>query len=1578
MGAGNLRASSGVTARPTDARHARRADLDDVGPLSPWAPRDACGTGFVAHRDGTPSHAVLALGLEALVRMAHRGAAGADHAGDGAGVLTQVPTALLRREVPALADPATQFAVGMCFVPDAPAPRERARALVERVLARDAIPCLGWRDVPVALHALAPSARASRPAVRQVIVGRPARFTDDDAWERALYLARREMELRAHAEGLAPFYCASFSSRTIVYKALLTGAQLPAFYPDLRDPDYATAIAVFHERYATNTAPQWELVQPFRLLAHNGEINTIWGNRGAFAMRREMLQSSVFGDHVARLQDPIVAGGSDSASLDNALELLVQAGRSPVHALMMLVPQAWERSIDVEPAIRAFYEYHQCLIEPWDGPAALAYSDGRVVAVSLDRNGLRPCRYKICADGLVVAGSEVGIADLDPGEVVETGKLGPGGVLVVDTVARRIIRNLEAKREIATRRPYAEWVTRHMAALPSSEGAPPEIVPNALLRPTQLAFGLGFEELRLVVEPMGATGTDMVWSMGDDTPIAPLARVPRPVSAYLRQRFAQVTNPPIDPLRETLVMSLRMHLGRRGSPLEEHPLAARMLRVEHPVLLPGEMAALRATPDFPTVTIDATWPADAGPEGLERALDACCRAAERAVKQGARVLIVSDRGVSPDRAPVPVLLALGAVRQHLVRKCLRARVGLVAECGDAVDAHGVATLVGYGAEAVYPWLAMESTATIFAEAPDHGRRGETDAVRPTPAEAQAKLRGALEKGLLKILAKMGISTLVSYCGAQIFEAIGLGAEIIDRCFCGTVSPLGGIGFREVAEDVLGWHAQAYPAANVADAAATETLAPGALPDHGRVRFRKESETHAWAPTVAVALQQAVGAGRVARVTAARADAPDTVAATRAAAWAGFRDGQDHRRPSAPRDLVGLRPSASSGRPVIPVEEVESVEQIRRRFIISAMSLGSLSPEAHATLGEAMNAIGARSNSGEGGEDPALWTPGPHGERRDNRIKQVASGRFGVTTEYLVRADELEIKIVQGAKPGEGGQLPAHKVTALIARLRHAVPGVSLISPPPHHDIYSIEDLAQLIHDLRAVNPRARIGVKLVAESGVGTVAAGVAKAYADYVLIAGHDGGTGASPLSSIKHAGSPWELGLSEAQQVLVRSGLRHRVELRIDGGLKTGRDVVIGALLGAEAFGFGTAALVSIGCAMARQCHNNTCPTGIATQREELRAKYTGRPEHAIAYFTNVAEEVRRLLAQLGARTVDEIVGRADLLERVDRPEVPRSAMLDLSLLLTRAERAGESPRRTTSAVAVRAARTHGETLDAIILRAAGPAIEERQAFVGAYEIRNHHLAVGARVAGWIAERFGDAGLPDGHVQLAFAGTAGQSFGAFGIRGMHLALEGEANDYLGKGLNGATIAVRPFATARYAAAAHQHMILGNTALYGATRGRLFAAGQAGDRFAVRNSGAIAVIEGAGNHCCEYMTGGIVVVLGRTGRNFGAGMSNGVAYVFDEHEVFAGRVNQEMVEVGALGPDDEMVVRALLGEHLAATGSARARALLEDWATVCGQFRRVEPRGAGAHVATIRDAYLRHNAAGGARDEDAVLVGSE
>ena len=1531
-------------------RHARRGSLDDDGPLSPWRPADACGTGFVALRTGERTREVVALALEALARVAHRGAAATDSSGDGAGLLTQIPTALLRRaarDAGVALDAAAPFAVGMFFLPRGAAAGARAAAIVEAVLAGDGIPVLGWRDVPVNPGVLGPSARASRPHVRQALVGRPAGAADDDAWERALFLARRAMERRADAEpALAGFYCCSLSCRTVVYKGLLTGEHLPAFYPDLRDDDYASAIAVFHERFATNTLPRWELAQPFRCLAHNGEINTLWGNRNAMAMRQEMLESPLFGpraEQAVRLRDVIVPGGSDSASLDNAFELLLRGGRSPVTSMMMLVPQAWEKYPDIEPDIRAFYEYHQCVIEPWDGPAALAYTDGITAAVSLDRNGLRPCRYKVRADGMVVAGSEVGIVDFDPADVVETGRVGPGSVFIVDTALQRVVQHLEAKREIATRKPYAQWVARYMTTLPSAAGEEPLIVPGPELRERQLAFGYGAEDLRVVLEPMGGTGADAVWSMGDDTPIAPLSRLRQPVYAYLRQRFAQVTNPPIDSLRESMVMSLRMHLGRRGSPLEERPVYARMLRVEHPVLLPGEMAALRAVPGFATATLDATWPAADGPDGLEQALDALCDAAEAAARRGVPILVVSDRARTAGRAPVPVLLALGAVRQHLVRAGLRARVGLVVEAGDALDPHHVAALVGYGAEAVHPWLAMDTVAAMFAETPEPGRRNTPTVERPGPAEAQLRYRAAVEKGLLKILAKMGISTLSSYCGAQIFEALGLGAEVIDRCFAGTVSPIGGVGFRELAEDVLARHA----------AAGAEGAAHAPLPDEGRVRFRKDGEDHGWAPAIVVALQQAVGAGKAGRA-ARRGDAPAGGAAPPSDGWGTFLARNAERAPAGPRDLLGVR----AGRPA-PLDEVEPAAAIRRRFVSSAMSLGALSPEAHATVAMGMNRMGARSNSGEGGEDAAHYAPLPNGDRADNRIKQVASGRFGVTTEYLVRADELEIKIVQGAKPGEGGQLPAHKVTDLVARLRHSVPGVSLISPPPHHDIYSIEDLAQLVHDLKTVNPRARVGVKLVAEAGVGTIAAGVAKAYADYVLVAGHNGGTGASPLSSIKHAGSPWELGVAEVQHVLVRNRLRHRVEVRADGGLKTGRDVVIAALLGAESYGFGTAALVAVGCAMARQCHLNSCPVGVATQRPELRAKFTGTPEQVVAYFTFIAEEVRGILAAMGARTLDEIVGRADLLERVDRPETPRSSMLDLSLLLARADGGGvgdEPPRRA----APRNDRPRFASLDdAILADGAAAAIERGAPFAAAYAVRNDHLTVGGRIAGRVAERHGDAGLPHESLRLAFTGSAGQSFGAFAITGMRLDLEGEANDYVGKGLSGATVAIRPFGTARYAAAGHRNSLVGNAALYGATRGTLYAAGRAGDRFAVRNSGAVAVAEGAGNHCCEYMTGGIVVLLARAGRNFGAGMSNGVAYVLDETGVMPNRANHDAVLLADLDAADEAVVRALVAAHHAATGSARAALVLDRWDRFGPLFRRAEPRGAGAHVAAIKDAFL-------------------
>ncbi|HEY7482323.1 MAG TPA: glutamate synthase large subunit [Gemmatimonadales bacterium] len=1500
--------------------------------LDPSREHDACGVGFVATASGARSHEVVEMALDAVARVAHRGAASTDNSGDGAGLLTQIPARLFYRDAYRLGlhlQPGLPFGVGVFFLPREPEALWASVRMVEEILAGDGIPFLGWRDVPINPGALGPTALASCPVIRQVLVGRPALAADDEAWERALYLARREMERRAGEPDLPGFYVCSLSCRTIVYKALLTGTQLSAFYTDFRYPEYESAIAVFHQRYSTNTLPSWPLAQPFRLLAHNGEINTLWGNRNAMTMRQPMLTSPVWGTKIERLREVIWREGSDSASLDNAMELLVRSGRDPVHTAMMMVPQAWEQYPDLDPAIKAFYEYHQCVLEPWDGPAAIALTDGVIAAAAVDRNGLRPCRYKVRRDGLVVAGSEVGVVELDPREVVECGKVGPGEVLVVDTARREVIRNLDAKREIAGRRPYARWVARYMATLvpdPARVSSSPE---GEELTRLERAFGYGAEDLRLVLEPMGTSAADPVWSMGDDTPIPPLSAVPQSVYAYFRQRFAQVTNPPIDPLRETMVMSLRMHLGRRGSPLLERPSYARMLRLEHPLMLDDEMAALRNVAGFSTVTLDAVWDRSKGVEGLRPALTALRRSAERAARRGARVIIISDRTADRQHVPIPMLLAIGAVRQHLIHTGLRARVGLVAEAGDAIDIHHFATLIGYGAEAVHPWLALAAVRDAFAagEGGREARRKEPAEPRPTPLEAARRFRSAAEKGLLKILSKMGISTLSSYCGGQIFEILGLGHEVVSTCFAGTASPIGGIGFEELAEDVLARHRAAYAPAGEA----------ASLPDHGRARFRKDGEDHGWAPPIVVALQHSL-----------KSEGSD--------AYGSFLTKNSLRRPAGPRDLLTVRQGQA-----LPLNEVEPAEVIRRRFVSSAMSLGALSPEAHATLSIAMNRMGARSNSGEGGEDPHSYLPASNGDRSDNRIKQVASARFGVTTEYLLRAEELEIKIVQGAKPGEGGQLPAHKVTQLIARLRHAVPGIQLISPPPHHDIYSIEDLAQLIHDLKTVNPRARVGVKLVSEVGVGTVAAGVAKAYADYVLIAGHNGGTGASPLSSIKHAGSPWELGLAEAQAILLRNGLRHRIEVRTDGGFKTGRDVVIAALLGAESYGFGTAPLVAMGCAMARQCHINTCPTGIATQREDLRGKFKGTPEQVIGYFTLVAEEVRRTLADMGFRSLDEIIGRNDLLERVERPEVPRAQMLDLSVLLapTDAEGHPRVPAGPLRRTVERNDRPGLVSLDEEILEEVRPYLDCGLPFSGNYPIYNHHLAVGARVAGAIVERTGDAGLAPGSVRLRFTGSAGQSFGAFSCRGMQLELEGEANDYVGKGLSGGEITIRPFRRAAYADVSHQHLIIGNTVLYGATGGKLFAAGQAGDRFAVRNSGAVAVIEGAGNHCCEYMTAGIVVLLGRAGRNFGAGMSNGIAYVLDEAGSFGSRLNRDMVELAGLDERDIELLHRLVREHEERTASPRARTILVQWESFLPLFRKVAPKGAEGYIAAARDTYL-------------------
>ncbi|MFN8650663.1 MAG: glutamate synthase large subunit [Gemmatimonadales bacterium] len=1318
---------------------------------------DACGVGFVARATGERSHEIVRMALQAVARVAHRGAASTDNSGDGAGILTQIPTRLFHREAYRLQiklEPGQPFGVGFLFLPPEPDALAHAIGRVERILEQCGLPLLGWRDVPHDLAALGPQARQSCPAIRQVFVGRPATIDDDDAWERQLYLARRDMEREAEAEGDLTFFVCSLSCRTIVYKALLTGTQLPAFYPDLRYPEYESAVAVFHQRYSTNTLPSWPLAQPFRMIAHNGEINTLWGNRNAMAGREADLASPIWGNDIERLKPVIWARGSDSTGFDNTMELLVRSGRDPLHTVMMLVPQAWESYNDVEPAIRDFYRFHAHLTEPWDGPAALAFSDGIIAGAATDRNGLRPCRYKVTRDQLVVAGSEVGMVDLDPREVVESGRLGPCEYIAVDLANGTVLRNMDVKRRVASRQPYGQWCRENMQVLDADPTYRYSQLEAPELTEQQVAFGYGNEDLRFVLESMGGSGIDPVWSMGDDAPIPPLSKMPQSVYSFFRQRFAQVTNPPIDPLRESVVMSLRMHMGKHGSFLVEHPQLAQVLRVDHPVLLDEEMASLRNTPGFSCVTLQCTWPVAEGTEGLRHGLDRLCASAEHAARNGARLLVLSDRSADKDYVPIPMLLAVGAVRRFLMDNGLRMRLGIVAETGDAWDIHHFATLIGYGCEAVYPWLALQSVSALFA-APAEGEddapksekatkasRYDTAGTRPTPEQARKKFRAAAEKGILKIMSKMGISVLPSYCGAQIFECLGLGEEVVQRCFRATESAIGGLGFEELAEDMLAKHRLAYG------------VQPGnevSVPDYGRVRFRKEGEEHAWAPPVVVALQKAVGTGKAGKAKEGES-AEDGYSR-----FKQFVARVEERRPATPRDLLGFK----AGTPV-PLAEVEPVEAIMKRFISAAMSLGALSPEAHATVSIAMNRIGARSNSGEGGEDPFNYAPLPNGDRVDNRIKQVASGRFGVTAEYLIRAEELEIKVVQGAKPGEGGQLPGHKVTELIARLRHSVPGIPLISPPPHHDIYSIEDLAQLILDLKTINPRARVGVKLVAEAGVGTVAAGVAKAYADYVLIAGHSGGTGASPMSSIKHAGGPWELGLAESQATLVANGLRHRIEVRTDGGFRTGRDVVIAAMLGAESYGFGTAPLVAIGCAMARQCHLNTCPTGVATQRPDLRAKFKGTPEQVVTYFSFVAEQVREILASIGARSLDEIIGRTDLLERVERPEVPRAQMLDLSMLLTPAEPGpGTALKRTIA----RNDRPGVVYLDDEILEECTGHIEQGLPFSGLYDIRTHHLTVGARVAGAIALKHGDAGLPDGHLRLRFRGSAGQ--GARRLRG-------------------------------------------------------------------------------------------------------------------------------------------------------------------------------------------------------------------
>jgi len=1488
---------------------------------------DACGVGFIADTSGRPSHEVVRLGLTALSRMRHRGGVAADgRTGDGAGVMTEIPHQLLQQELSnrsiQLPSPG-DYALAVCFFPWDRAMREEAQRMFEEACRAHGLSVLTWRPVPVDESALGRIAAATRPDLWHAVIERPTSVAPERDFERLLYLARRDYERavgrRSWGHDEQTPYISSMSSRTVVYKGLLVAEDLERFYLDLRNPSFETRFITFHQRYSTNTTPAWKRAQPYRVLAHNGEINTLQGNVNWFAAREALLSAADWPEATtARLCPVIDTDGSDSAMLDNVAELLTLSGRDIRHVLLMLVPEAWEKVDDLPREWKEFYRFHACLTEPWDGPAALVFSDGRWVGARLDRNGLRPMRYSVLKNGLVVAASETGVVDIEAEQALEHGKLGPGQMVAVDLSSGRVLHDDEIKTELAGGRDYGAWVQAGIRLLDDvasqTTATTASSVIASLPSPRMLSlFGYTSEEVTVLMRPMAESGKEPDGSMGDDTPHAVFSRVHRPLHHYFKQRFAQVTNPPIDHLREELVFSLTTRLGRRPNLLEESPVQARLIEHSSPLLTDAQMQALKTLgqtePEFRHAVLETLFPADDA-DALAPALDALCRQAEAAVDAGCTILILSDRGADSRRAPIPALLATGAVHHYLLRAGKRALASIVVESGEPREVHHFATLFGYGAAAIHPYLAL--------------------AVARELGTVENYIQ-AVEGGIKKIMSKMGISTLDAYMGAQIFEAIGLSHDVIARCFAGTPCEVGGNGWRELAEDVLYWHRLAFADAGGKEAAAGAEEAPAALnaaktaaKGYGFYKFKKDGEHHAFSPDIVKALHRAVreeGAAQSGRRTATELYREFSRLA--------------HGGPTNQiRDLLDIR----SDRAPISVDEVEPVEEIIRRLSTGAMSVGALSPEAHETLAIAMNRLGARSNSGEGGEDP-----GRYGTERNSAVKQVASGRFGVTAAYLASAQEIQIKMAQGSKPGEGGQIPGHKVTDLIARLRYTVPGVPLVSPPPHHDIYSIEDLAQLIYDLKQANPDALVSVKLVAEKGVGIIASGVAKGYADIIVISGYNGGTGSSPLTSIKHAGLPWELGLVDAQRMLVANGLRTRVTLRVDGGMKTGRDVIVAALLGADEYSFGTAALVAEGCQMARVCHNNTCPVGIATQSERLRQKFPGTPEHVIAYFLNIAQEVRELLAQMGYRTLDEIIGRSDLL--VQRPSGnARADQTDLRpLLVPAAKWAGDETAPLRRMQLVNPLPDEAD-LGRRIAAELAPAIAEGRPVGGTYAISNRDRSVGATVAWEIARRYGDRSLPEKSVQLIFHGVAGQSFGAFAVSGMHLELVGRANDYVGKGMTGGEIVVRPEPGAP--AEPERNVIVGNTVLYGATGGTLFCGGAAGERFAVRNSGAVAVVEGVGDHGCEYMTGGIVVVLGKTGRNFGAGMTNGRAFVYDPEGALTVRHHQPSVRIERVNllDEDAEQLRQLVEAHAQRTGSPRAHALLQNWNDVLGDFWRVIP----------------------------------
>ena len=1517
------------------------------GLYDPRNEHDACGVGFVTHIKGVKTHDTVKRGLEILVNLDHRGAVGADPLlGDGAGILIQIPDELLRDwakgeglTLPAAGD----YAVAMCFLPRDEAARDFATAHFESFIVKEGQILCGWRDVPVDPQGLCSSVLEQMPVIRQAIVGRGASTPGQDAFERKLLALRKQTQnpLAALAEkhelpGLAELYMPSFSSRTLVYKGLLLAGQVGSFYEDLRNPLTQSALALVHQRFSTNTFPSWKLAHPYRFIAHNGEINTVRGNVNWMNARRRTMESDLLGPDLDKMWPLIPHGQSDTACLDNALELLLAGGYSLAHAIMMLIPEAWAGNPMMDAGRKAFYEYHAALMEPWDGPAAVAFTDGRQIGATLDRNGLRPARFCVTDDDHVIMASESGVLPVKEDNIVRKWRLQPGKMLLIDMEQGRIIEDEEIKAQLAAAEPYANWLEAAQYKLKDlgAVDVAGQVLANdpAALLDRQQAFGYTQEDIAKFLEPMATNGEDPIGSMGTDTPIAILSSRSRLLYDYFKQNFAQVTNPPIDPIREELVMSLVSMIGPRPNLLGHEAGTHKRLEVDQPILTNADIEKIRSVEEtldgaFRTETIDMTWDAATGAAGLEMALKEMCWAATEAVLADRNILILSDRSQSSDRVAMPALLATAAVHHHLVRQGLRMQTGLVVETGEAREVHHFCVLAGYGAEAVNPYVAFETLEEIRV------RRG-----LPLSAEqVQKNYIKAIGKGILKVMSKMGISTYQSYCGAQIFDAIGLSTAFVDKYFTGTATTIEGAGLREIAEETVRRHAAAY---------GDNPIYRNMLDAGGIYGYRVRGEEHAWTPGTVASLQHAV-----------RGNDPKNYAE-----FAKSINEQSERLLT----IRGLMELKTADVP-LDIDEVEPASEIVKRFATGAMSFGSISREAHTTLAIAMNRIGARSNTGEGGEEADRFKPLANGDSMRSAIKQVASGRFGVTTEYLVNADDIQIKMAQGAKPGEGGQLPGDKVDKNIARVRHSTPGVGLISPPPHHDIYSIEDLAQLIHDLKNVNTTARISVKLVSEVGVGTVAAGVAKARADHVTVSGYEGGTGASPLTSLTHAGSPWEIGLAETQQTLLLNGLRSRIAVQVDGGLRTGRDVAIGALLGADEFGFATAPLIAAGCIMMRKCHLNTCPVGVATQDPVLRKRFTGQPEHVINYFFFVAEELRQIMAEMGFRTVDDMVGRVDRIDMRRAVDHWKAGGVDLSRILHEVDLPEEIARHQTET------QNHGldRALDRDLIAAAAPALERAEAVRIEREIKNVNRTVGAMLSGEVARRYGHEGLTDNTIRIAFTGVAGQSFGAFLAHGVTLELTGDANDYVGKGLSGGRVIVKqPTHVKREPT---ENIIVGNTVLYGAIAGEAYFNGVAGERFAVRNSGAVAVVEGTGDHGCEYMTGGVVVVLGKTGRNFAAGMSGGVAYVYDEDGLFRERCNMAMVDVEPIMPDAEgdegtgrpsqraidvhdtgmgdMLrhsaerLRIMLERHHLYTGSKRARAILDDWEGSLKRFVKIMPR---------------------------------